>query len=80
MRKPKISVFISIILLGGIFLSTGCETEQTSSKKNDGMVGYAQDHAKSQAELINQEQLKKSSLNEAKVVADGTTQSLTSAK
>jgi hypothetical protein len=31
------------------------------------MVGYAQDHAKSQAELINQEQLKKSSLNEAKV-------------
>ncbi|WP_087548345.1 hypothetical protein [Acinetobacter sp. WCHA39] len=79
MRKPNISVFISIFILGGIFLSTGCETEQTS-KKNDGMVGYAQDHAKAQAELINQEQLKKSSLTEAKVVADGTARSLNSPK
>lgn len=80
MRKPKISVFISIALLGGILISTGCETEQASSKKNDGMVGYAQDHAKAQAELINQEQLKKTSLTEAKVVVDGTAQSLSSTK
>jgi hypothetical protein len=80
MEKLKTSVFISIVLLGCMLLSAGCETEQTSSKNNDGMVGYAQDHAKAQAEMINQEQLKKSSLTEAKVVADGTAQTLSSAK
>ena len=66
------------MFMGGLCIVSGCETEQSASKNNNGMVGYAQDHAKAQAELINQEQLKKSPLTEAKVVTDGSTQSLSS--
>ncbi|UGQ30548.1 hypothetical protein [Acinetobacter calcoaceticus] len=43
----------------GILILSGCETEQTSSKENDAMVGYAQDLAKKQAEFASEEQLKK---------------------
>lgn len=67
-----------MLLISAVLLSTGCETEQSASKNNDGMVGYAQDHAKAQSKLINQEQLKKSALTEEKVVTNGSTQSLKS--
>lgn len=80
MNKKAIPAIMSIILFGIMTLCVGCETEQSASKNNNAMVGYAQDHAKAQAELINQEQLKKTSITEAKVVADGTTQSLSSTK
>lgn len=79
MSKIHVSQWLlSSVLVGMVLTFSGCETEQSASKNNDGMVGYAQDHAKVQAELINQEQLKKSPLTEAKVVTDGSTQSLSS--
>ncbi|WHP06658.1 MULTISPECIES: hypothetical protein [Acinetobacter] len=65
-----------ITLIVATFALVGCETEQTNSKNNDAMVGYAQEHAKAQAEFANQEQLKKSSLAEVQVVTDGTPQPL----
>ncbi|OUY08305.1 hypothetical protein [Acinetobacter populi] len=64
-----IGIFISVLLL------SGCETEQVSNN-NDAMVGYAREHAKKQAEFLNQEQLEKATLIESKVVTDGTTQPL----
>lgn len=71
---------IPLVWIGMALLFTGCETEQTNSKNNDAMVGYAKEQAKAQAkaqaEFANQEQLKKSSLPESRVVKDGTTQSL----
>ena len=67
---------IPLVWIGMALLFTGCETEQTNSKNNDAMVGYAKEQAKAQAEFANQEQLKKSSLSESGVVKDGTTQSL----
>ncbi len=69
---------LSSVLIGTVFTFSGCETEQSASTNNNGMVGYAQDHAKAQAELINQEHLKKSPLTEARVITDGSTQSLNS--
>ncbi|MDS7928646.1 hypothetical protein RMB13_04005 [Acinetobacter sp. V102_4] len=47
------------LALSGILILSACETEQTSSKENDAMVGYAQDLAKKQAEFASEEQLKK---------------------
>ncbi|WP_144735029.1 hypothetical protein [Acinetobacter oleivorans] len=50
--------FFCLAFLGILILSS-CETEQTSSKENDAMVGYAQDLAKKEAEFASEEQLKK---------------------
>lgn len=47
------------LAFSGTLILSGCETEQTSSKENDAMVGYAQDLAKKQAEFASEEQLKK---------------------
>lgn len=47
------------LAFSGILILSGCETEQTSSKENDAMVGYAQDLANKQAEFASEEQLKK---------------------
>ncbi|MGN5726310.1 hypothetical protein ACNQO9_14370 [Acinetobacter calcoaceticus] len=56
----------------GIFILSGCETEQTSSKENDAMVGYAQDLAKKQAEFASEEQLKKLKDHNSDVVINQT--------
>lgn len=79
MNKNVISPIMSVVLFGVIMLCVGCETEQSASKNNNAMVGYAQDHAKAQAELINQEQLKKTSLTQT-VITDGSVQPLSSIK
>ncbi|SUU22514.1 hypothetical protein [Acinetobacter haemolyticus] len=65
-------------LIGSALIISGCETEQSASKNNNAMVGYTQDYAKAQAEFINQEQLKKSSITEMKAITDGSPQSLRS--
>ncbi|MFC6631074.1 hypothetical protein [Acinetobacter beijerinckii] len=54
MKKSKTSIFICIILLGGIVLSTGCETEQKKDKSSSPMVSYNEDFVKKQAQLINE--------------------------
>jgi hypothetical protein len=56
----------------GVFILSGCETEQTSSKENDAMVGYAQDLAKKQAEFASEEQLKKLKDHKSDVVINQT--------
>ncbi|ENW94927.1 hypothetical protein [Acinetobacter sp. NIPH 298] len=70
-------VFI-VGLIGSVLIISGCETEQSASKSNNAMVGYTQDYANAQADFINQEQLKKSSITEMKAVTDGSPQSLRS--
>lgn len=81
MKNTNISQLISsILVIGSMLMCIGCETEQSASKNNNGMVGYAQDHAKVQAELINKEQLNKTTLSGSKVITDGSTQTLSSQK
>jgi len=60
------------LAFSGIFILSGCETEQTSSKENDAMVGYAQDLAKKQAEFASEEQLKKLKDHKSDVVINQT--------
>lgn len=77
MRSLNIShTLFMTILLGGILICVGCETEQSVSKNNNGMVGYAKIQAQEQAELTNQEYLKKYPLPQSKVVLDGTKQTV----
>ncbi|WDZ49526.1 hypothetical protein LF296_09210 [Acinetobacter vivianii] len=76
MSKNLISKIISIIFLGVVTLCVGCETEQSASKNNNGMVGYAKIQAQEQAELTNQEYLKKYPVPQSKVVLDGTKQTV----
>lgn len=80
MKNSKKDVLIFITLISFSFITLGCETEQSASKNNNGMVGYAQDHAKVQAELINKEQLSNTTLSGSKVITDGSTQTLSSQK
>jgi len=56
----------------GILILSGCETEQTSSKENDAMVGYAQDLANKQAKFASEEQLKKLKDHKSDVVINQT--------
>ncbi len=77
--KNRNKIFDCMLVLGLIMstlIFSGCETEQSASKNNNAMVGYTQDYAKAQAEFINQEQLKKSSITEVRAVTDGSPQSL----
>ncbi|MBP2605692.1 hypothetical protein [Acinetobacter calcoaceticus] len=60
------------LAFSGILILSGCETEQTSSKENDAMVGYAQDLAKKQAEFASEEQLKKLKDHKSDVVINQT--------
>ncbi|MFV5265218.1 hypothetical protein ACMUMS_16920 [Acinetobacter courvalinii] len=79
MRKLNMShsIFITIVL-GGVLMCVGCETEQAQStpKNNNGMVGYAKMRAEEQAELTNQEYLKKYPLPQNKTGFDGTKQTV----
>jgi len=74
MNKKVIPPIMSIILFGVMMLCVGCETEQEQStpKNNNGMVGYAKMRAEEQAELTNQEYLKKYPLPQNKTEFDGT--------
>lgn len=77
MKKINISQLISsVLVIGGMIMCIGCETEQSASKNNNGMVGYAQKQAQVQAELTNQEQLKKHPLPQNRVELSGTKQTL----
>jgi len=60
------------LAFSGILILSGCETEQTSSKENDAMVGYAQDLANKQAEFASEEQLKKLKDHKSDVVINQT--------
>lgn len=60
------------LAFSGILILSGCETEQTSSKENDAMVGYAQDLAKKQAEFASEEQLKKLKDHKSDVIINQT--------
>lgn len=61
MKKSKTSIFTCIILLGGIVLSTGCETEQKNDKSSSSMVSYNEEFVKNQAQLINENKSKEPS-------------------
>lgn len=60
------------LAFSGILILSGCETEQTSSKENDAMVGYAQELANKQAEFASEEQLKKIKDHKSDVVINQT--------
>lgn len=60
------------LAFSGILILSGCETEQTSSKENDAMVGYAQELANKQAEFASEEQLKKLKDHKSNVVINQT--------
>jgi len=60
------------LAFSGILILSGCETEQTSSKENDAMVGYAQELANKQAEFASEEQLKKLKDHKSDVVINQT--------
>jgi hypothetical protein len=60
------------LAFSGILILSGCETEQTSSKENDVMVGYAQELANKQAEFASEEQLKKLKDHKSDVVINQT--------
>ncbi|EPA9175945.1 hypothetical protein ACQ8AN_003477 [Acinetobacter baumannii] len=60
------------LTFSGILILSGCETEQTSSKENDAMVGYAQELANKQAEFASEEQLKKLKDHKSDVVINQT--------
>lgn len=60
------------LAFSGILIFSGCETEQTSSKENDAMVGYAQELANKQAEFASEEQLKKLKDHKSNVVINQT--------
>ncbi|ENV04636.1 MULTISPECIES: hypothetical protein [Acinetobacter] len=74
MKNTVLKIFFLIFVTGGGLIISGCETEQTS--QNNAMVGYAQEHAKVQAEFASQQQLKKSPLPEGKVITDGSVQQI----
>lgn len=77
MSKIHVSQWLlSSVLVGMVLTFSGCETEQSASKNNNGMVGYTQKLAQEQAELTNQDLLKKHPLPQNKVVLNGTKQTL----
>lgn len=54
MKKSKMFIFNTIIILVGVVLNVSCGTEQKNDKSSSSIVTYNEDFVKNQAKLMNE--------------------------
>lgn len=66
MNKSKTFIFNSVIILAGVVLSVGCETEQKKDESSSSIVSYNEDFVKNQAKLMNESKTENTSTHTSK--------------